>query len=251
LGREQMNAPMQQRGEEQPMQDQQQEQIRGRAFGIDGLARPGEYGGQAGGQGPGGGGFGSATLGFSSQEFGRGGVPGMAGPGAGMMPMLQAQSEGETPDPVWNSDTLSLVIRQTEQVWQSTRGMSLTFELPTAGTLYTFSKAGGDPRLALEVQPADSWTLGFRVLWFAIWAGLAFLAVRLIKSGKFEQLSGEQLSLGTILLGLLVALLIPAIGPAPGLLIATAGGIAWLVCRYRHHTPAQPEETPEQSPTSA
>ncbi|HUG20746.1 MAG TPA: hypothetical protein VMM56_17285, partial [Planctomycetaceae bacterium] len=245
LGREQMNAPVQQRGERQPMQDQPHVQMRGRVFGIDGLAQPGEYGGVAGGQGVGGGGFGSTTLGFSSQEFGRGGIPGMAGPGSGMMPMLQAPSGGEMASGEGESTTSTWEKQQTQMIWQSTRGMSLTFELPTAGTLYTFSKAGGDPRLALEVQPADSWTLGFRVLWFAIWAGLALLAVRLIKTGKFEQLSGEQLSLGTILFGLLVALLIPAIGPAPGLLLATGGGIAWLVCRYQHHIPEPTPKTPE------
>jgi hypothetical protein len=170
-----------------------------------------------------------------------------SGPGMGRMPLLQSRSGamGEAVDALDDSESmrlLSLEVRQQQQVWPSTRGISLTFEIPTAGRLHSFSKAGGDPRLALEVRPSDDWTVGIRLVWFAIWGGLAWLAVRLVRGGR--QLSGEQWALAAFALGVMLALLIPAIGPLPGLSLATAAGIAWLVCRVQHQPPA-PAPPPE------
>ena len=53
--------------------------------------------------------------------------------------------------------------------WKQTGGLSLDFALPATGRKLVFSKAGGDPKLALAVRPQESIRWGLNLVWSVIW----------------------------------------------------------------------------------
>ncbi len=55
------------------------------------------------------------------------------------------------------------------QGWKQVGGLSLDFALPTTGRKLVFSKAGGDPKLALAVRPQESIRWGLNLVWSVIW----------------------------------------------------------------------------------
>jgi hypothetical protein len=62
--------------------------------------------------------------------------------------------------------------------WTTVGGLSLDIALPRDGQVLTFSKAGGDARLALGLRPRASLETGFGLAWTVVWllAGLGLIA---------------------------------------------------------------------------
>ena len=53
--------------------------------------------------------------------------------------------------------------------WTQAGGLSLGFELPMTGQKLVFSKAGGDPKLALGLRPQESLRWGLSLVWTLVW----------------------------------------------------------------------------------
>src|SRR5262245_27609116 len=87
-------------------------------------------------------------------------MAGMAGPGAGAGGGAPASGGPGLPNEGMEAPPA---------VWTSAGGLSLDINLPQDGRKLTFSKSGGDARLALSVRPRASLEAGFGLLWTVLW----------------------------------------------------------------------------------
>ncbi len=53
--------------------------------------------------------------------------------------------------------------------WTAAGGLSLPIAIPEEGQTLTFSKSGGDARLALGLRPRASLEAGFSLAWTVVW----------------------------------------------------------------------------------
>ncbi len=56
--------------------------------------------------------------------------------------------------------------------WTQAGGLSLGFELPMTGQKLVFTKAGGDPKLALGLRPQESVRWGMSLVWTLVWLAM-------------------------------------------------------------------------------
>jgi hypothetical protein len=53
--------------------------------------------------------------------------------------------------------------------WTTSGGLSLDISIPQQGQKLTFSKSGGDARLALGLRPRAALEVGFGIAWTTVW----------------------------------------------------------------------------------
>lgn len=111
-----------------------------------------------------------------------------------------------------------------------TAGLSLGFALPAKGQKLVFSKAGGDPKLALAVRPAASVRQGLNLVWAAVWLAIGIaIAAAARSAGAMGRLT-KQAPIAAAALGILGFVVLPA--PLSGCAFATfviaALIIAWM-----------------------
>lgn len=99
-----------------------------------------------------------------------------------------------------------------------TGGLSLGFELPTTGRKLVFSKAGGDPKLALTLRPRESIRWGLNLVWTAVWLTIGIGTVTAVRSASVGRLS-RQVPVALAVLGVLGFLVLPS--PLSGCAFAT------------------------------
>jgi len=110
---------------------------------------------------------------------------------------------------------------------QST-GMSLKFDVPTFGKPITFSKVGGEPRLALEIKPQDSLAGGRRIMWIVLWVVISIGVVRGVLSGRWTTCSHREIGYGIAAFGLLLCIVLPLELIFFGLLMLLSGLVIFL-----------------------
>jgi hypothetical protein len=115
--------------------------------------------------------------------------------------------------------------------WDRTGGLSLKIELPATSNKLTFSRPGGEPRLALGLRPKTSLESAFGLGWAAVWLTLALALVSAFTRGE---------SLAALRRGLPIALAVAGLGwfylfPYAwlGFVLFVAGALA-LGWRYRN-----------------
>jgi hypothetical protein len=89
--------------------------------------------------------------------------------------------------------------------------LSLAFEIPTEGRKLVFTKAGGDPKLAVAIRPRRSFEMAFSVVWMLVWGclGVALVAA----SGRGTRANAARKSLPRMVMA--VALAVFLLEPAP------------------------------------
>jgi hypothetical protein len=120
---------------------------------------------------------------------------------------------------------------------QST-GMSLKFDVPTFGKPITFSKVGGEPRLALNIKPEDSLSGGRRLLWIVLWIGISVGFVRGILLGRWTNCSPREIGYGLSALGILLCIILPMELILVGLLVLLCGLVTYLSDLKKHRSSA-------------
>ena len=178
-----------------------------------------------------------ATLGAAAQGqglpangeqggFGLGGMGGMGGgmggqPGAAGNAMPLGDAKGVE---LWFDNTQSAV-----QTWSSTGGLSLLIEIPKNGQKLSFSKVGGDPKLALAVRPHQTWQLALGFLWTAIWGIIILVIIATVRSANATAQLTRRAPWFVAGLGLVVYFLIPTSADWGVLgLIAFVLGALWI-----------------------
>ena len=108
--------------------------------------------------------------------------------------------------------------------WTAVGGLSLDITVPQEGQKLTFSKSGGDARLALGVRPRASLEVGFGLVWAIVWSlvGLGLIATL----GRADALAAlvRRLPLLAIGVGLAWYFLLPA--AALGFMIFVVGAVS-------------------------
>ena len=93
--------------------------------------------------------------------------------------------------------------------WSQTGGLSLGFELPTRGRKLVFSKAGGEPKLALAVRPEESIRWGLNLVWSAVWLAIGVAVVLAARSASFVTRLSRQLPVAAAVLSVLAFVVLP------------------------------------------
>lgn len=170
--------------------------------------------------------------GGQSGGFGAGGAPG----GGGFVP-LQAAGNPDTvlgfvapgDDGRRQQDAVEQMLMGGET---AATGMSLKFDIPRYGKSHTFSKAGGEPRLALKLKPTDYWTQNGQLIWSLIWIALTIAAVKFLTSRDWDSLSRKDAGGLLTLVGLTLSVILPMSLLWIGLLLLLSGLILLGTHRY-------------------
>lgn len=93
--------------------------------------------------------------------------------------------------------------------WTQAGGLSLPIEIQREGNVLRFSRASGAPRLALNVRPSESETLGLGIVWAAIWTSIAVWLLKLV-GGSSNGFPRRQFGGGLSVLGLLGMFFLPS-----------------------------------------
>jgi hypothetical protein len=112
--------------------------------------------------------------------------------------------------------------------------LSLAFDIPKEGQRLVFTKAGGDPKLAVELRPRKSLEVLLGTLWMLPWIFLLLLAILLFGRNRYAAAAWRQLPFGLIAVGLLLFVVLPSPGFYAGLALVAAGTIQASVMRHRH-----------------
>jgi len=114
--------------------------------------------------------------------------------------------------------------------WTQAGGLSLGFELPTTGRKFVFSKAGGDPKLALGLRPQESVRWGLSLVWALVWLAVGLGVAIAVRSGTALGRLTRRAPLAVAVLGVLGFFLLP--GPLNVLsylaFIAGSVVVAWM-----------------------
>ena len=111
--------------------------------------------------------------------------------------------------------------------------LSLAFEIPKEGQMLVFTKAGGDPKLTVELRPRRSLELLLGTLWMLPWLFLLLLALILFGRNRYSPAAWRQFPFGLIAVGLLLFVCLPAPASLTGLALVAAGTIQASVRRHR------------------
>jgi hypothetical protein len=111
--------------------------------------------------------------------------------------------------------------------------LSLAFDIPKEGQMLIFTKAGGDPKLTVELRPRKSLELVLGALWMLPWLFLLVLAIVLIGRNRYSPTAWRQFPFGLIAVGLLLFVFLPAPASLAGLVLVAVGTIQASVTRRR------------------
>ncbi|HEY4260379.1 MAG TPA: hypothetical protein VGM98_09470, partial [Schlesneria sp.] len=116
------------------------------------------------------------------------------------------------------------------QMRMPTGGLSLGFELPTTGKKLVFSKAGGDPKLALAVRPQETVRWGLNLVWSGIWLAIGIGIALAVRSSSMSGRLPQQLLVAIAALSILgfIVLPTPLNGCAFVMFVVVALVIAWI-----------------------
>lgn len=111
--------------------------------------------------------------------------------------------------------------------WTSVGGLSLPIDVPQSGRVLTFSKVGGDPKLAVGLRPKASVETGFGLIWLAVWLGISLAFAIALSSESALATIGRNLPPVVAIIGLLWYFLLP--GAIFGFLLFLLGAVslAW------------------------
>ena len=114
--------------------------------------------------------------------------------------------------------------------WTQAGGLSLGFELPTTGQKLVFSKAGGDPKLALGLRPQESIRFGLSLAWTLVWLAVGLGVVIAVHSGTTLARLARRAPLAVAVIGVLGFFLLPSPLNVLSFLAFIAGSIivAWM-----------------------
>jgi hypothetical protein len=114
--------------------------------------------------------------------------------------------------------------------WTQTGGLSLEFQLPTTGRKLVFSKAGGDPRLALAVRPQQSIRWGLNLVWSAVWLAIGVGIVLAVRSASVIGRLSRQLPVAVAVLSVLGFIVLPGTlgGCAFATFVISSLIVAWI-----------------------
>jgi hypothetical protein len=96
------------------------------------------------------------------------------------------------------------------QVRMPTGGLSLGFDLPTTGRKLVFSKAGGDPKLALAVRPQETVRWGLNLVWSGIWLAIGIGIALAVRSSSMSGRLPQQLLIAIAALSILGFVVLPS-----------------------------------------
>jgi hypothetical protein len=116
---------------------------------------------------------------------------------------------------------------------QSPGTLSLAFDIPQEGQKVVLTKAGGDPKLTIEVRPRRSLDLLLGALWMLPWLALLILVLVLVGRDRYSASAWRQLPFALIMLGMLLFVFLPAPAFWLGLLVIAAGTILASLPRRR------------------
>lgn len=156
---------------------------------------------------------------------------GVNGPGPGMMGGMGGGmggfGRGELAANVAAADVVNDRLDWQTAAWTGAGGLSLPIEIPQDGQKLTFSKSGGEARLALGLRPRASLETGFGLAWTLVWLAVAVaLIAALARPDALHALAGR---LPLILLGLGLAwyFLLPAWALGLALFLLGAISFGW------------------------
>ena len=114
--------------------------------------------------------------------------------------------------------------------WTQAGGLSLGFELPTTGQKLVFSKAGGDPKLALGLRPQESVRWGLSLVWTLVWLAVGLGIVFAVRSGTALARLARRAPLAVAVIGALGFFLLPGPLNVLSFLAFIAGSVvvAWM-----------------------
>ena len=167
---------------------------------------------------------GSSTLGlgqFGAPVFGQG-TPGFV-PAAPLT--APAASDGRADQKAPADETVSRP--------RSPGTLSLAFEIPKEGQMLVFTKAGGDPKLTVELRPRQSLQLLLGALWMLPWFFLLLLALILFGRDRYAPTARRQLPVALIVVGLLLFVFLPTPAFWLGLALIGVGTVQASVARHR------------------
>ncbi|MEK6259072.1 MAG: hypothetical protein AABP62_10700 [Planctomycetota bacterium] len=114
--------------------------------------------------------------------------------------------------------------------WTQAGGLSLGFELSATGQKLVFTKAGGDPKLALGLRPQESVRWSLSLVWTLVWLGVGLGIVIAVRSGAALARLARRAPLAVAVLGVLGFVVLP--GPLSVLsFVAFVAGsvvVAWM-----------------------
>jgi len=159
-----------------------------------------------------------AVIAQGRQPFsGRGGGGGRAGLG---QPATGGPAAGDSPaEGIW------LDLGMEGPGWTGAGGLSLDVNLPQEGQKLTFSKSGGDCRLALGLRPRASLEGGFGLAWTVVWLLVALGLIAALGRADALVLILHRLPLIAVGLGLAWYFLLP--GAPLGFLLFALGAIGF------------------------
>jgi hypothetical protein len=111
--------------------------------------------------------------------------------------------------------------------------LSLAFDIPQEGQKLVLTKAGGDPKLTIEVRPRRSLDLLLGALWMLPWVALLILVLLLLGRDRYSAGAWRQLPFALMMLGVLLFVFLPAPAFWLGLLVIAAGTILASLPRRR------------------
>jgi hypothetical protein len=108
--------------------------------------------------------------------------------------------------------------------WRSPGGLSLPADLPLAGNRLTFSKVGGDPKLAVGVRSGQSASTRLGLVWASLWL---FVGLGVLLTARRQQACSSGIPWGLLILGLTCLYLLP--NPLLGIVLFVCGalGLMW------------------------
>ena len=114
--------------------------------------------------------------------------------------------------------------------WTQAGGLSLGFELPLTGQKLVFTKAGGDPKLALGLRPQESVRFGLNLAWTLVWLAVGLGVALAVSSGAAITGLARRVPLVVAVIGVLGFVLLP--GPLSLLsflaFVGASVAVAWI-----------------------
>jgi hypothetical protein len=146
-------------------------------------------------------------------QIGMGGMAGVGG-GAGQVPAgAEVLAAGEIPG------------------WTTAGGLSLDISVPQDGQKLTFSKSGGDARLALGLRPRASLESVFGLGWTIVWLLIALALIAALRRAHAWSAVAQRLPWIAAAVGLIWYFLLPAAPLGFALFVAGALCLGWQLRR--------------------
>ncbi len=99
---------------------------------------------------------------------------------------------------------------QSRAVWRQAGGLSLDINLPASGHKLVFTKAGGDPKLALAIRPQASIRWGISLVWSAVWVLIGITVLVTLRSASGLNRLIHQLPMALAIFGVIGFCVLPS-----------------------------------------